>query len=292
VHDAGNAEVWFSVEDLADGNKLITNLTTNATAEVKDGNPTGYYHIASDATFTVELEADWNLRFTNLLSGSRYSITETGMGESFHLHGITGPEGAAPDLETKTISGTIGQANTSYQVTYINQLDTAEIILRKESAKAEGGERAALDGAVFKLEKLKANAPGGEDTYETVAEAFTINTRTEPNGYRISGLQPGTYRLTEITAPAGYLLLRDPIVFTVHPGTENLIRMDETAGTGASHAEISGDKHNTLTILNTPGRVLPGTGGYGTLLYNLGGLLLMIAALIFGIDSKRRSARN
>jgi hypothetical protein len=289
VHDAGNAEVWFSVEDLADGNKLITNLTTNATAEVKDGNPTGYYHIASDATFTVELEADWNLRFTNLLSGSRYSITETGMGESFHLHGITGPEGAAPDLETKTISGTIGQANTSYQVTYINQLDTAEIILRKESAKAEGGERAALDGAVFKLEKLKANAPGGEDTYETVAEAFTINTRTEPNGYRISGLKPGTYRLTEITAPAGYLLLSAPIVFTVHPGADEIIRMEETE---TSTAEISGGHADTLTILNTPGRVLPGTGGYGTLLYNLSGLLLMIAALIFGIDSKRRSARN
>ncbi|MGN8818824.1 VWA domain-containing protein [Oribacterium sp. HCP28S3_H8] len=292
VQDAGNQDVWFSVEDLADENKLIKDLTTNATAEKKDGTATGYYHIASDKELTVELEADWNLRFTNLLSGSSYSITETSMGESFHLKSITGPEGAAPALETGTISGTIGQANTSYQVTYINQLDTAEIFLRKEGTNAEDGKRVALDGAVFKLEKLKENASGEESTYEAVGEAFTINTRTEPNGYRISGLQPGTYRLTEITAPAGYLLLRDPIVFTVHPGTENLIRMDETAGTGASHAEISGDKYNTLTILNTPGRVLPGTGGYGTLLYNLGGLLLMIAALIFGIDSKRRSARN
>ncbi|MDD6282080.1 MAG: VWA domain-containing protein, partial [Oribacterium sp.] len=293
VQDAGNQDVWFSVEDLADRNKLVKDLTTNATAEVKDGNPTGYYHIASGKELTVELEADWNLRFTNLLSGSNYSITETGMGESFHLKSITGPEGAAPALETRTISGTIGQANTSYQVIYTNQLDTAEIFLRKVGTNAEGGERVALDGAVFKLEKLiKANASGEESTYEAVGEAFIINSKTETDGYRISGLQPGTYRITEITAPAGYLLLRDPIVFTVHPGTENLIRMDETAGTGASHAEISGDKNNTLTILNTPGRVLPGTGGYGTLLYNLGGLLLMIAALIFGIDSKRRSARN
>ncbi len=291
VQDAGNQDVWFSVEDLADRNKLVKDLTTNATAEVKDGNPTGYYHIASGKELTVELEADWNLRFTNLLSGSNYSITETGMGESFHLKSITGPEGAAPALETGTISGTIGQANTSYQVTYINQLDTAEIFLRKEGTNAEG-KRVALDGAVFKLEKLKANASGGESTYEAVAEAFTINSKTETDGHRISGLRPGTYRITEITAPAGYLLLRDPIVFTVHPGTENLIRMDATAGTGASHAEISGDHADTLTILNTPGRVLPGTGGYGTLLYNLGGLLLMIAALIFGIDSKRRSARN
>lgn len=292
VHDAGNQDVWFSVEDLADENKLIENLRTNATAEKKDGTATGYYHIASGKELTVELEADWNLRFTNLLSGSSYSITETSMGESFHLKSITGPEGATQEFSAKTISGTIGQANTSYQVTYINQLDTAEIFLRKEGTNAEGGEHVALNGAVFKLEKLKANASSGEDTYEAVGEAFIINSRTEPNGHRISGLQPGTYRLTEITAPAGYLLLRDPIVFTVHPGTEKLIRMDETAGTDASHAEISGDKNNTLTILNTPGRVLPGTGGHGTLLYNLGGLLLMIAALIFGIDSKRRSARN
>ena len=292
VHDAGNQDVYFSVEDLADGNKLIENLRTNATAETKDGNPTGYYHIESGTELTVELEAGWNLRFINLLSGSRYSIRETSMGESFHLHNITGPKEATQDLSAKTISGTIGQANTSYKVTYTNQLDTAEIFLRKEGTNAEDGKRVALDGAVFKLEKLKANASGGGDTYEAVGEAFTINSKTETDGHRISGLRPGTYRLTEITAPAGYLLLRDPIVFTVHPGTENLIRMDETAGTDAGHAEISGDKHNTLTILNTPGRVLPGTGGHGTLLYNLGGLLLMIAALIFGIDSKRRSARN
>ena len=40
-----------------------------------DGTFNGYYYVPSGTEITVDLKADWNLRFTNLATGSTYTFT-------------------------------------------------------------------------------------------------------------------------------------------------------------------------------------------------------------------------
>ena len=77
INDTQDADVWFSVQtDANDTNTIIKDLSTNATAELKDGEKTGYYHAASGSDITVSIQPGWNLRFTNLPNGTTYTITE------------------------------------------------------------------------------------------------------------------------------------------------------------------------------------------------------------------------
>lgn len=135
-YDPQGEEVWFSVRD-ADNNTVKDLEVTGATPEEGD---TGYFHCANASTFTVKMKADWNLRFTNLLTGTTFEITETDLPENFRLQeeGITiAPEEteeddqAVIDEDSKKISGTIIQGNETYQVTYTNEYVLADVVIEK-----------------------------------------------------------------------------------------------------------------------------------------------------------------
>ena len=68
---------------------------------------------------------------------------------------------------------------------------------------------------------------------------------------------------------------------------------------GTAPENVSGDSPSkttndgdTITIVNTPGAALPNTGGPGTLLYTLSGLMLILgSALMYGFRMRRRERR-
>ena len=140
VTDPTGADVWFSVED-AEG-KLVQNLTTSATAEVKDGAKTGYYYVGSGTEFTVSLKAGQNLRIINAPKGMKYSFTENSddMPEGFTFNKATGTNGAT--VSGKTVSGEVTQSNTTYAVSfkndYTSKSTTASIPVKKNLTVPEG----------------------------------------------------------------------------------------------------------------------------------------------------------
>jgi LPXTG-motif cell wall-anchored protein/uncharacterized repeat protein (TIGR02543 family) len=140
-----------------------------------------------------------------------------------------------------------------------------------------------LDGATFKLTKM-----GADGTYQAV----TIDGVTDPNGVftvskngtNLTGLDDGTYQLTEITAPSGYIVTSSSTTFTISDGVA------QNFGSGADNAWLI--NNNRLTIKNTPGAPLPTTGGMGTLAYSAAGAALVLIALISGFVLRRRSHRK
>ena len=133
-----------------------------------------------------------------------------------------------------------------------------------------------LEGAEFKL--YSASNAGymkvvdGKIEWETEANADVFATDT--NGtFEIKGLVPGTYELKEIKAPAGYNLLTTP---------ETVLIKTE----GLSDGE-NGDV--TVTVENSKGQVLPGTGGMGTTLFYAFGGILMAGAAVLLVSKKRRA---
>ena len=104
-----NYSVWFSVCDpeklAAVGHKCSDPDTetfkisdylekgeglTDATPEIKNGSPTGYYYKLDNTDIKVNIQAGWNVRVTNVGTESDYTITESTIPSSFNLENING----------------------------------------------------------------------------------------------------------------------------------------------------------------------------------------------------------
>lgn len=105
----------------------------------------------------------------------------------------------------------------------------------------------------------------------------------------VKGLDEGTWYLKETKAPGGYNLLASPVEVVVTDAEGGVL---DGQVTGAA-ADASGEAAAlvTLTVENDNGFQLPVTGGAGTVLFAVGGAVLMSAAVIcFIAVSKRKNA--
>lgn len=146
-------------------------------------------------------------------------------------------------------------------------------------------EEVKLIGAVFQLQDADGNAipfirtsatsasyeavkPGARDT------VVTTDLITDQNGKLVlKGLPAGTYTLVETDAPVGYLLA-EPVVIS-----------EEDLKSNGYTCEIRVvDPPMTYT--------LPETGGTGTYLYTMGGLMLTMAAAIPLYSKKKRGKED
>jgi LPXTG-motif cell wall-anchored protein len=270
INDTKDADIWFSVqEDATDTNTIVKDLTTNATPEMRGGEKTGYYHAPSGSVITVSIQPGWNLRFTNLPNGTTYTIKETAKENYTFVNAAIDNNGTfSVESSTTTGSGTINESNTQYTVTYTNQAVTQQVYIQKTAQDA----KTPLQGAVFSLY--------GIDGYnEDPQRALKTNLTSDANGkIDLGRLAVGKYYLVETKAPAGYILLSDPVEITVKD--TGVLYEQITNSLSSSNAGVSGDNVQgyTLVVTNNAGYELPSTGGPGTRLYTILGSILIFGA--------------
>ena len=154
----------------------------------------------------------------------------------------------------------------------------------------------ALAGAGFKLEKKTSN-----NTYNVVN---TISAGKDSDGkdittFEFTGLDDGTYRLTEVDTPAGYNTIA-PIEFTIsatHDTTSDDPKLKELSGkaTSGEATFTVDDKLSSLTtdVVNKKGSILPSTGGRGTtMIYIIGAALVITAGVVLVMRKKMSSDKE
>lgn len=208
--------------------------------------------------------------------------------------------------ENETVIEGNGYLNDKYKVTYSDNVDCSNISTGTSESKTksftitntysprtnikitkqDASTKEPLNGAEFKLEKMKKDTSPGklvvDDSFKT--RTVTTGDSGSPSGIaEFKDLEDGTYRLTETKAAENHSLLKDPVIIVINRNGESLI--DD---------KVCEVKNNTIsiTISNQARFNLPATGGYGRYIVILGGIALAGVGLFMYRLQKRRKEGN
>lgn len=224
-------------------------------------------------------------------AGSSTGNTATANSEN----GATTTPATAPDGTITGGSGKIELTNTLQNPKFV--LD----IIKKDAEKGENDKDVPLGGVEFKLEKLVEPTIEGEPQVDTTYKFNDKNTgsitaTTDGTGEItnvFTNLEPGTYRLTETKAHAGYNLLSKPIDITFEDGKCSIDGV-EVKKDGNTFKDGPNNTYTmTLTVLNRKTPELPHTGADAPSLWLLIGMPLAVAGLlIFTFRYNRKGGRR
>ena len=167
--------------------------------------------------------------------------------------------------------------------------------------KANSANGAALGGVKFDLYKevpagteevadKEEVKKAGLDTNKTWLKVESDLTTDDTTGeVSRSGLANGIYYLVETKTVEGYNLLKAPVEVNLKVEYETTTENGVTTTKFTENNEPSNGTHS-VTIINKNGFQLPTTGGMGTLLFSVIGVIVMIAAAFILLKGRKKEA--
>lgn len=276
-HDQESAGLTFdkdSVKVYVGGKQITSGYTVNTPApdgdtfDVTFANLKDITDVVAGSVITVEYESQLN---------EHAVIGSTGNPNNMHLEYSNNPNDAQ--------GGETGNTPN----------DKVIVFTYKVTANKTDANDVALKGAAFALYKK-------DDTgaYQLVS----VQNATENNGrytlvnsetteFNWAGLDDGEYKIVEVVTPAGYNTMED-LLFTVT--AEHDVTSDDPRLTSLSGGNLfTGDVPSgtvTTAIKNYKGSELPETGGIGTTIFYVVGVVLMLGAGVLLITKRRMSAKH
>ena len=253
-------------------------------------------------TLSQGYDGKWSYSFKDLDQYVDYRAT-TKVPYIYRVVEVSGDDG------NETVIEGDGYLNDKYKVTYSKNVDCSKISTETSESKTksftitntyspktnikitkqDASTKEPLNGAEFKLEKMKEDTSTGNLVVDDSFEARTVTTdgiddSSKPLGIaKFEDLTDGTYRLTETKAAEKHSLLKDPIIIVINRNGKSLIDNKK--------CEVV-DNTISITISNQARFDLPATGGYGRYIVILGGIALAGVGLFMYRLQKRRKEGN
>ena len=281
VHDTLDNELKFNQNSVAvhiDETNAITDSTD--VAELSSEN----YSELTGTGITVSSEVNGHCSFEITIPAAQAGKTLV-FKYSAKLSGIDNENPNGPYNNTEYI--TYAKYESEHKIVQINTCDF-------DLTKTFEGNDAKTLNAKFKL--YKADSEGKlviddshvmvVDTINKSEDKYVVNKEDSDNTeitafntkkLNVIGLGEGTYYLVETSTERGYNLLADSI------------RIDVDGEGNVSHKKGTEDtiNNNHVEVLNNKGLLLPSTGGMGTTVFAIVGLLVMAGAAVTLIVKKR-----
>lgn len=236
--------------------------------------------LVEDRDYTFEYDSTANKITISLILSKIRDLK----GEAIHVkYTVTVNENAVVGSD-----GTINKAEVEYTNNPDGTTDGSKKEVKVYSFKIKINKKkdngSPLKGATFGLYRDAACA-------DKIAEATSSDDGVINFG-DVSKLAAGTYYLKELQAPSGYSALTSVVKVVISTATPN----DNTTY-DFKYSMNEGEENNvgedgviSLDITNNKGFNLPATGGMGTYLFTIGGLVIMAGAALLLIASKKRRA--
>ena len=178
-----------------------------------------------------------------------------------------------------------------------------------DTKKIDGKTKDVLQGVTFKLYKkdgtnnlwAKVDSSTSKIKEWTPNEADASTLTSDATGYfKVIGLDDGTYYLKEVQELSGYNKIND-VTVVISANTNNgdngngaVTELENLAVTANGQSGTSNTVNGTaeITIANNKGSQLPETGGIGTTIFYVVGVVLMLGAGVLLITKRRMSAKH
>lgn len=268
------------------GDKKITPDTVNVTDITDDTHGAEYNGGKQIEIMFTDLKATAKAAGVDLTASSEVTVEYTAkVNEQAVIGGKGNPNKSLVVYQKDVTDGDgLGETPEDEVWAFTYQLDTTKV----DSANPE----TKLKDAQFRLynsDKTKSAEIKDNKIVKWVdGDAGTVITTPEGGVFNIKGLDADTYYLKEIKAPAGYNLPTGDDAYFKFVIAANLTVGDDgkgkiksltiTPGKGqAADGDIPTGKVE-MNITNTSGSTLPETGGIGTAIFTVVGLLVMAGA--------------
>lgn len=236
--------------------------------------------LVEDRDYTFEYDSTANKITISLILSKIRDLK----GEAIHVkYTVTVNENAVVGSD-----GTINKAEVEYTNNPDGTTDGSKKEVKVYSFKIKINKKkdngSPLKGATFGLYRDAACA-------DKIAEATSSDDGVINFG-DASKLAAGTYYLKELQAPSGYSALTSVVkvvIFTATPNDNTTYDFKYSMNEGEEN-NVGEDGVISLDITNNKGFNLPATGGMGTYLFTIGGLVIMAGAALLLIASKKRRA--
>lgn len=279
---------WADVPDvLSSGGAADSSLLWTYNGSLQNGNGKYLYGKSSGSLFnyTYSFEAatsssniTWDngylkASFSAFLSSTTRYVGTVSSGTATAVSG-TSEATKFTAYELTTNEGSWGENH--YIVTNTKLPDSIEFRFAKYAVGSK--EPTLLAGAQLELYKVSTEGvtiPGTNQTGTLVRSWTSENGASADSGIHIEDLFSGTYYLIETHTPAGHVGLSGPVIFEVDAenGQVQVIESPYEL-TLVANPEVD------FPVYNNVAYELPDTGGTGTVMYIVGGLLLTILAMV------------
>ena len=282
IHDTLTSGLDF-VEDKngtlpTDGKYNVSVLINGGTAETKEATLSGR---------TMELDLSQWIRDNQASKGKEFTVTYYAKVNADAV--VNTKNSASLEYGNKPGETTTTTPDEVVTPTYpldVNKTDTernllADAVFRlyrtEDAAKLAGNDAIKVTGSNGNYTVAVDQTTGNMDM-TTVATAVG-------NGYnlRLNGLAAGTYWLVETQAPDGYNKLTAPIKVTITQDGQNKLGWSVSKNDAAEADKI-------IDIENSSGTILPETGGMGTVLFTVVGVVLALLVAASFVISRRKRA--
>lgn len=270
--------------------RAITNTTAKAADMRQDEDPKGGQFKVSDLT-----DGTYTLKETSAPNGFDVSKTKTYTIVIENGQVTSSGLPSAGNIENSRLTGTVNWKKT-------DETDTSKLLAGSEwklyktrNFSWDNGNAVYTEtGSTDPVATIKDCVNSSEKTCSAQTGQYT-DRDGEAGKFSIVGLEWGEYQLVESKAPDGYNIDTTPHVFRIGPAEGANVKGEWYTSSGFKPETTAGYQKSAAftvdggSITNTPGVVLPGTGGEGVnKMYAAGFLAVAIAVAGLALSLRRR----
>ena len=204
----------------------LTITTSNKDMSLLDG-----YYVSSEITASSSNISTYTVTLSNapggtkVVSTSGVEKTTFNAGEKFIIK-VPGSKVTGTELDIKVTAKATGYVTKAYEYTPVNNTMQPVALIETETQNVSSTITLSIENSkvtIIKVDKSTNQPLAGAKLVVKDSAGNTITGWTSTtNGHVIRNLKPGTYTVTETSAPKGYKLNTTPVTFTITASNQNV----------------------------------------------------------------------